>query len=530
MILQKFYIQALKLFNSKKVFFYNPKYSKWIFLLLLILVSLFYQYHKILFLRPQGVHQWRQADCLSFTMNYYQEGMDFFSPKVHNSGSDGTGKTASDFPIIYYFVAFLWTVFGYHEFIFRIVNLIITFLGLFALFKITEDLLKDSVWSIMLVLLLFTSPMLAYYSNNFLANVPAFSFVLIGWYFFLQFYKKRKIKFLYTTMFFFMLGGLLKITSAMSFVAISVIFIMELFNIYKFKNNCKIFNNPSRQFIPFIIVIVGILSWVIFARAYNNDYNKGFFLLSILPIWNLSWENIKSILDHIDKIWIYEYFNVYVQYFAIILFICILIFFKKVNKFLLTVTLLFFLAFVLFLILWFKVFEQHDYYLINLLIFFVFICLTFFYYLRQNHNTFFNSLILKLVFLIFLINNIGYCEEHIRGRFSGWMNVTHLQYFQPLETITPYLRSLGIERTDKVICFPDKSINTPLYLMDQKGWTGYGDINLNRGEKIAKRIKSGAVYLIILDSTICKEDNIQPYIKNKIGSYKNVDIYDLRNL
>jgi hypothetical protein len=110
------------------------------------------------------------------------------------------------------------------------------------------------------------------------------------------------------------------------------------------------------------------------------------------------------------------------------------------------------------------------------------------------------------------------------------MNERHLQHFQALETITPYLRSLGIERTDKVISIPDISFNITLYLMDQKGWTDYGDVNLNRSEKIAKKIKSGAEYLIINDSTIYKKDNIQPYIKNKIGSYKNIDIYDLRNL
>jgi len=50
---------------------YFPKYSKWVFLLLLFAISMIYDYQDILFKTPQSLHQWRQCDCLSITMNYY---------------------------------------------------------------------------------------------------------------------------------------------------------------------------------------------------------------------------------------------------------------------------------------------------------------------------------------------------------------------------------------------------------------------------------------------------------------------------
>ena len=182
---------------------YSPKLGKWIFVCSIILVFFIYNYHKILLSGPYSIHQWRQADCLSITTNYYQEGMKFFEPSVHWCGAEGNGKTVSEFPLIYYFVAFLWKLFGKYEFIFRLVNLSIVFTGLFCLYKISEELLKDTFWAVFVPLFLFTSPILVYYANNFMADVPAFSLGIIGWYFFLKFYKHEKNIDLYFFMLFF---------------------------------------------------------------------------------------------------------------------------------------------------------------------------------------------------------------------------------------------------------------------------------------------------------------------------------------
>lgn len=507
---------------------YNPKYSKWVLIILLIIVSFVYNYDEILFFRPQGLHQWRQCDCLSITMNYYQEGINFFQPSVHNLGNDGTGKTVSDFPIIYYFVANLWKLFGHHEFIFRLVNLIITFLGLFALFKLAEDILKDSIWAISLVLLLFTSPMLVYYANNFLANVPAFSFALIAWYFFWKFYKSEKNRFLSISMLFFLLGGLLKVASAISFVAILIIFLVELFNIYKFKNGSKIFTHPKKQLITFLVVIIGIISWYYYANYYNQLHIGGFFLVGILPIWELSYEEIKFVFIQIKEIWFWQYFREGTQITFFILLLLIYVFYKKINKFLMMLTILLPIGFVIYITLFFGALKNHDYYMINLLILMVAICLTFLYSLKKIHNNIFCSVILRVVVIAFIIHNIDFSRRRIDQRYGSWMNKTHLEYTKAFETITPYIRSLGIERTDKVISIPDESINISLYLMDQKGWTNFG-VTLD-SISITQKINAGAKYLFINDSALYDKPFIHPFIKKKIGTYENIDIYDLYHL
>jgi hypothetical protein len=79
------------------------KKSNYYFLILLLLVSLLYGYTEIFYKSSNYHHLWRQSDCLSITMNYYKENLNFFTPAIHWVGDKG-GKTISEFPIIYYTV------------------------------------------------------------------------------------------------------------------------------------------------------------------------------------------------------------------------------------------------------------------------------------------------------------------------------------------------------------------------------------------------------------------------------------------
>ncbi|MBK7965050.1 MAG: hypothetical protein IPK10_07010 [Bacteroidetes bacterium] len=60
-------------------------------------------------LRPQSVHQWAQCDRASVALNYYQEDMNFFLPRVHNL-DNGSGITGLEFPFVNYAVAILYHI------------------------------------------------------------------------------------------------------------------------------------------------------------------------------------------------------------------------------------------------------------------------------------------------------------------------------------------------------------------------------------------------------------------------------------
>ncbi len=505
---------------------YFPKYSKWIFTFLLLSFSFVYNYQDILFKSPQSVHLWRQCDCLSITLNYYQDNNPFFEPSIHNLGSDGTGKTVSDFPLIYYSVAQLWKVFGFHEFIYRLVVLLFFFSGLFALFKIFENVLKDSVLAITGSLFLFTSPTLVYYANNFLMDIPAFSLAVIGLYYFFRFSRSSSNKHLYLFAIFYALAGLLKISSLLSFIAIAGIFVLELFKV-KFYPDRKIFQNPLKQALILISVVIIQVVWYLYAVNYNLKYNGGIFLIGTLPFWDLNSDQIRATLNAINQHLTWDYFRRETNFIFALMFVSVLIFFKKADKLFLYLTVSISIGLLLFSLLFFQALKDHDYYTINLFVLAPIVILSCFLLLKHRFSAIYTSVLFRIILIAFLVHNIDFARRRIESRYGskGWQNENYIENIHSFENISPYLRSIGIKKDDRVISLSDNSINISLYFMNQKGWTNYGIVG--DGEKITDKIKLGAKYLFIYNKKVYEDQYVKPFIKNKIGEFNNIDIYAL---
>jgi len=508
---------------------YFPKYSKWIFIFSVIIISLIYNYQEIIFKPPQSLHQWRQSDCLSITFNYYQEDNPLFEPSIHNLGMDGTGKTVSDFPLIYYSISKLWKIFGQHEYIYRLIILIFFFSGLFALFKIFENKLKDSILAIISSLFLFTSPTLVYYANNFLMDIPAFSLALIGLFFFFKFTQSSSNIHLFFFALFYTIAGLLKISSLISFMAIFSIFILEILNI-KINAAGKIFKYPKKQFIIFISILLITGIWYIYANYYNATYNAGFFLIGVLPIWDLNTTEIKATLNAVNEHIKWDYLRRETQIIFFLMFLSVIIFFRRMNKMMLILTFLVFLGVLSFVILFFQALKDHDYYVINLFILIPIVFLSFLNLLKSKLDRIYFSLILKVVLIAFLIHNIDFARRRIEDRYSinSWQNKDYIENIKAYENINSYLHTIGINKDDRVICLSDNSINITLYTMNRKGWTNY---NISRGSNgIEDKINQGAKYLFINKNKKYKELNIQSYINKKIGEFNKIEIYSLNKL
>ena len=370
--------------NLIKIKSYFPKYSYIIFVVCLLGMSYLFKYQQIIRLKPTSIHQWRQADCWSFAVNYYEEGLNFFKPSLHFIGKSNTGNASGEFPIIYYTVAQIWRLTGPRAWLFRGLNIFIVFAGLLALFKLFEKILLDSVWAIMLTLLLFTSPILVFYTNNFIADAPALGFSLLGAYFFYGFYDSKNQKKLYLACLFFLLGALLKVTAAMLFISIIAIYFIELLKIYKFKGTDKLFDKPLKQGLPLLLTIIFTFSWYFYSAHYNALYNGEYFLLGILPVWDMDYPLINDIARILNENLVYQFFSTSVIYLIVGMLVLLIVFRKKTNKLLLTTTGLLSAGGFLYMLLWFRVFDVHDYYLLNLLIIVVFVLISFFVFIRQN--------------------------------------------------------------------------------------------------------------------------------------------------
>lgn len=515
------------------------KIHQLLFLIFLISVSVYYGYHKTLSFRPQSVHAWRQADCASITLNYYRNGMNFFKPQVHNLTSDEgtTGYSAtSEIPVLYFFSAFLYKIFGPHEMIIRLINMLIFFLGLFHLFKLLHFLFKDFFWATALSMVFFTSPVLVYYGNNFLVNVSGLSFSITAFYYFTRYYFDKKNKFLIISLLFFFLAGAFKLTSLMLLIALTFYFVIEQLSVFH-KGLSKIIND-KKLFITGIVIVFSLIgSWLLYAGYYNEKHQCFYFSTVLFPIWTLSFSEIKDFIKHIWEMWSGEYFNISVHLFLIGLLIFIVFNIKKADRFYLIVLFGLIVESIVYILLQFWTFHDHDYYTIEQNIVPVFIILTAFGILSNHYSKIFKSPVLKAVYTVFLIFNIFYANSRVEERYNGWQN----NYFndkKDIFSITSYLRGLGIKDDDKIIYIPDFT-NVSLYLMDQPGWTQYTDMRLNRGIPIkynqdsigiASSISKGAKYLIVNDiSDIYLNPYIKDFTHNLKGNFGSVLIFDLKD-
>jgi hypothetical protein len=207
-----------------------------------------------------------------------------------------------------------------------------------------------------------------------------------------------------------------------------------------------------------------------------------------------------------------------------------------------------FVGSILYLVLWFRLLNVHDYYLIHPVIFIPLVLLTFLCFMNKEYPALLRSGKIKFMGAIILLFSVYSCAVKTQMKYDSsyglakysylttkqdiglidWYNWDYSIHLGALETITPYLRSLNISRTDKVISIPDFTFNVSLYLMDQKGFPIIENpLRNNEAKMITDDINKGARYLIINDPKILSKEWIQPYITQKIGEYKTVTIYRL---
>jgi hypothetical protein len=520
------------------------------FFLLLIGLCWVYHYADILAMRPKGIHQWRQTECLSTTDNYYQHGMHFLEPEGHLQESDHntSGNYTLEFPLLYYIVAALWKVFGRHEFIFRLLNILISFAGLFALFKMAGRLLNDYFWSLAVTLFLFCSPIFVNYSNSFIINAPAFSLMLIACYFFFRFWEEGRERFFYISMFIFLFVGLLKVSTLISFFVIGLLCLLEVSGLVRLSSNKKIFRQPLLQLLSMTGVLIGITGWYTYMSHYNAMHHAlaGSYTGAMMPLWKLSAAELSAHWQSFKDFLIYQIYSI--PAFIFLLICCFLLATRPsqvptATKLILP---LLFFGYLSVILIFSQSFTVHDYYHIDSLAFTTCLCMCSFYFLKTRYPALYQSRWSKITFALFLVFNILYCENNMSMRYwrmndatrdyrrtfaskseMDWWNYMNFAYFYgPYETATPVLRKLGLKPDDKVICPEDESPAISLYLLEQKGWTKCTP--LNDSDAIAAKIGYGASYLILSDTNYYRKPAIRPFIHYPLGQSGQLHVFDLR--
>jgi hypothetical protein len=207
------------------------------------------------------------------------------------------------------------------------------------------------------------------------------------------------------------------------------------------------------------------------------------------------------------------------------MWIFVLITYKTRSLFLNYLAVIIPLGTIIYLLFWFKALRSHDYYYIELYVFFVMTWLLFFK--TMNRHKWFTHWAVYAVLAAWLVFNAYNFTERFKNRFRSWMNSLYTEHLQAVGELEPLLRENGVMPDDLVISIPDGTINGTLYLMNQRGFTNYGS-DLTKKEGFDTRIEDGAKFLVINDTASVDRSLVKDYTTNLLFTHKNVFVYDLR--
>lgn len=492
--------------------------------------------------RPHPVHIWRNADCLSITQNYHDEGMNFGEPAIHNFISDDetSGKTAGEFPGWYYLMAMLWKVFGVSEGLYRAMVGALFVLSLLILQRALEKVL-GLFWSVGLVIWMFCQPALVYYGFAFLTNVPALSFALIATAYFIRYALTGKNSLLVWMAVFFALGGLLKVTALLLFFTIGALLVLEWMGVRLWEGK-RFFPKPLKSLGIMSLTFLPTIAWYIWAAWYNDIHKGKYTFNGVWPLWEASEEVKDRVFTGIVDFVSWQIMSPVNWILVLLLTFLPLLFARRIPKLLWITPLILFAGCVVYSILWFQAWQDHDYYFINLYVWplmgFSILAAVLRYLPGEGKEK-----IAKGVYILLIGYCAWYAQEHLQLRHwpsyekeyltaaeteEGYLKFffwDHERHERGLFNIEPELERIGCGEDDLVISIPDASFSITLYLMDRKGWSNFNDKNRS-AEDVYIHIDKGARFLVInepeyetkfpwvtefMDSLVLRHESIRVY-------------------
>ena len=487
-----------------------------VFVLMVLASFLVADTQRTIFLKPFGTHTWRQSDSASQFRNYYQNGGSLGKPQLMNrTGRDGVA--VAEFPITYFVSAQFAKLFGYSEAWARGLHWLLFVLAAYSLYLIALRFIDNPLIAIIPALYFLNLPLNYFYANNFLPNMPAISLAVIGWYYYFRFLYDGKSRAILWMFLFMTVAALIKASEAIHLIAA---FLSLLFAHFIRKEKWP--KGAAWQVWGGVATgIVSLLAWVAYAKATNQAYGNNMSLLGILPYWEMSevdreytWEVV------ILTIWA-PVIAASVNWKLIYLLGVGLLWPKVWRSRLLVPSLLLLGGSFAYGILWFQAFMIHDYYLLSMLvcpIFFLIMVLGPLDEVVKNRKWI--SLATTMVLLGLGVYTIDYNRQIQKQRTLPEASEINAAFY----TLEEKLRSLGIDREDKLIAVPDPSPNISLYMANNPGWTDCLNGGINNPEPY---IKAGAKYLIELDTSIHSRPGMAPYLTDTLGTHGPFVIYRL---
>ncbi len=445
-----------------------------------IALSAFWGHFSAMFRSPMSVHQGAQCDRASIALNFYQDGMDLFHPRVHEVRDTG-GITGCEFPLVNYLAAICYQLFGFHEFWYRFLMWLVFSFGLFAFYRTLFLFYSGTGLNLLLTLGISASPVLQYYVPNFIPDTASLSFALMAWYFFFRIWTAGSMRGRFWLMLFLSLACMIKITSLISLI------LMAAWTIGAWL--LPVWFEREKRFRPLpllpIILLPAAFTWAWYAWAahLNAVYGSPFFLLSSNP--PSGWKAALSVFYEVMNNWGAA---VYPWRFWIVIFtfIIISVSFRYLSIRFILLYLMLLTGIIGFMVLMLNQFRHHDYYFICLMILFFIGGILLVNAWGQMLPGF--RILLVSALLVSLIYQIGYAGRFLKERYaegSAWNHTTADP--DTYREIGRRAVTSGADFRSRTIAVFDGAPNNVLYLSNLRGYRVNHDHTASYAEDILSR-------------------------------------------
>ena len=434
------------------------KMRGWHLLLILVVLYGLLGIYKIIPLRPQSIHQWAQCDRASVAWNYYMGDGDFFHPRVNNT-DNGTGITGLEFPIVQYFVSFLYRLFGFHEWLYRLTTLLVFTLGATSVFRLSVYFLEDKLQALLIMLLYVCSPLLAFYSCSFIPDIYSLSFAMIAWAALLRLKERFTILTLSVWFIPLLIACLIKPNS-----------LIHLPVMWLFQYREGIWKKYTWMKLSgcFLTVISATFGWYAYASWLSKSVQSEVFLLQVRP--PRSWQEIKDVWERVSLDWLERIYHPWILILIALVGLVFLFTERPIKNKLASYTLMMLMGAFAFLYVMFLQLSYHDYYFITMFPSLIFLLIFIFKSAGIRFNARMKYAGVVFIFGLLMIQ-FYFAKSHVRyaHKKESWMygSVHNDRYFDSNYFLIP----AGINPNDQVICLFDHSPNISLYLMGRRGVT-----------------------------------------------------------
>lgn len=490
------------------------------------------------------IHEWRKTDSLSIALNY-AKGAPFLEPQTQLILANGTRNATSEFPIIYFILGKLWQVFGHHEWMSKALSISILFIAISLFSEVMEFLFHQKRKALIFVFLMASSPVLLFYTDSILPNVYAFAFVLLGAYGTFKFIRSKQVFWLGFLTLFFALAVLLKITALICLLSFGGAYFF--FTLIKQGQSFKAQSYFWFSFIlSFLFILISSYLWYSYAIRYNEKVGSDLFSTTVRPIWEVDAETRKTIWKQFWKHMLPGLYHPSMLILAMLFFLYAA--WKKwIEPYVLYVFMVGGLGLFAYFILWFWVFDVHDYYLIEML---YFPFLIFFVLVKYSEKLLTKQKSVRVGFIIFLTlaffqaislahwsfgkeniltKNTPFVSQYVKGNW-GYFHFYHREHLGQLQTCAKELQRI-IPKNDTILCLSDPSPNIQLYTLERIGFTQYSfhEPFHDETEQITQLIRKGANFALVIH-----EPNWEPnkdwesFLTKPVYQKGNVYLYDLR--